>query len=397
MASVMLHTYRDAIDHLREWAHALPLAAEDNRLHRAVLDAYEDLVSTCRWRFFTSHYRITLTEPQSEGTVSVTASTRTATLSGATVPTWARYAHVLFGDDSNVYKVSERVSDTQFTLEPDFCPAEDVAEGTSYVMFRSVYPLPADMLGIEGIEDEKGQWRTAYMPSLQEWLYRERQLTFSGRPFYWTIAGHPDLYGQQAVFLAGYPTAASTLDIVYNRAPRELVHDGFSRYSSQGSARLSTAAAGSTTATFTGLAVTDDVVGAVLRLSRSGASEPPTRLGVNRYTEQRVITSVTQQDPAQLLVDSTWTTGKLGDHFTISDPLDLPRYMLDALYRGAEYYLAAMSMPERVAEAYSRFRQAKRRARAVDGRGPQPLSAGGFQDEAWKLAYGVIYIGGRSA
>ncbi len=394
MTTPVLHTYRDAIEHLRGWADALPSGAEDRRLHAAVQSAYEDVVSDSRWRFFTSHYRLPLSPVQETGTVAYDYATKTATLSGATVPAWARQAHVLFGTDQRIYKVAERTGETTFTLEEGFAPYADVDAGTSYKLFRSVYPLPADFLGISGVEDERSQWRPTYVASLDEWLYRERQLTFRGRPFFWTIAGHPDLYGQSAVFMAGYPTETATLDMIYHRAARGLVLDGFSFYSSQGTARVDEANASEATATFTNLSLPSGAAGAVLRLSATGATEPPSSLGTTRYSEQRIISAVTDVDT--VTVDSAWSIGKQGDHFTISDPLDLPRYLLDAFYRGCEHYLAMAAIPARVGDTQALYVKSLKKARAVEGRMPRD-DGHSWRHPAWGMIYGVVRIGAREA
>jgi hypothetical protein len=367
MTAPLVTTYFDAINHLCVWAGALASEAEQDKARAAVQIAYRELYQERKWSYFAKVKRIAVVAPYSTGTVTfdVTGGTyeRMVTLASGTWPTWAAYGRIQFTGDDNVYRVSERKSATVITLDAEFCPDADVAALTTYHLDRCVYNLPANCRSIERFHDESKGWQTHFV-SPEEYLDLERNLDQSGKPWYWTIMGQSDEYGAMAVHLANRPTAAETLDFLCYVAPRDITFDGYGLYSSQGSARLATATG--TAATFTGVSLRTDVVGAMLRLSDTGADKPPGgRQSASQFTEQRIIT--VRGSITAVTVDSAWVTGFLGTHFTISDPIDLPHFMLGAFEARSEMELANILGDEkRLAVAMGRYERAKREAMARD-------------------------------
>ncbi len=394
MPTPTLLTYGDMIDELVHFLDGLPEEASQDRARQAIQAAYRELPLSHKWRYFTAHGRINVTAEYTTGTVTYTSSTRTLTLASGTWPDWARSGRLLIGSDTVIYKVAERSSDSEITLEADFCPAADVAAGTSYTLYRAVYPLPADMRGLEEIHDEATLWSTTYI-NPGEWVAQERHFRRSGRPFCWTVMGAADLYGQMALHLNGRPATAQTFDFIYQRNARAMNYDGYGLFSSQESNSVTSAAAAQDVFELSEIVLPTDVVGSVVRMGRTDTSieDPPKNLGsVNPYSEQKII--IARPDGRRGQVDSNFSFGEGTDgHFTISDPVDLPNYLLEAFQRGCEYQLALRQAPDRVALQQNLYQAALQEARARNAYVQPPRSPvgwNGWKHPAWTMLYGTM-------
>lgn len=372
-----LYTYRDAIEQLVQWAGGMPQSADMNLVRTAVLGAYRTVQLEKRWRYFLQHERINLDPAYATGTVAYNASTGQVTLTTGTWPTWVRYGRIIFSGDNRIYKVAEQDADDAsiVTLDTAFSPAADVATGTSYTLFRSVYPLPADMGGIESMEDEVGFYSSGYVTP-EIWMASERHFVRSGPWFDWTIMGAPDLFGQIALCVYGYLGAGQTrtFDFLYQRPPRSLNYDGYGLFSSQGANAIATAAAASVEFGVTGFTLPEDIVGSVLRMGRTDSSieDPPGNRGsANPYSEQKIITS--RETATTGKVDSNFTYGKgTNGHFVISDPIDFPHYLLPMFQRAGENHLALAIRPDQVGQTEALLRKATLQSRGSDTMSPAP-------------------------
>jgi hypothetical protein len=233
-------------------------------------------------------------------------------------------------------------------------------------MYQSTYPLPPDLNSMEEIHDESQFWARGYV-SAEEWMFLERNVGTSLKPFAWTIMGSPDLIGSMQLCVHGYPSAAESLDFIYSRKPRALNLDGYARYSSE---TTNTATATSTTATLAA-AVGTDVIGAVFRMGQSGATLPPASINSeNRYVYQRMI--LARPTTTTLTLDSAIPSDSVSTHFCISDPIDLPEYLIDAFLRSCEYQMLLKCDPARAKDAYKTLLAAKLTACSRDHMEPTP-------------------------
>lgn len=371
MSEPIIHTYRDAIERLTIWAGALASQSEQDLARAAVQTAYREIYQFKKWAYFARVRRIAVSAPYTTGTATFDltggSSERLVTLAGGTWPSWAAAGRIQFDGDSNVYRVASRLGDSTITLDSEFCPTADISTGVAYHLDRTVYNLPANCRSIERFHDESKTWQTSYV-SPAEYLDLERNLDLSGKPWYWTIMGNPDEYGTMAVHLANRPASAETLDFLCYVAPRPLVFDGYGMYSSQGSHTLETAPAAGASATFAGVSLRADVVGAILRIAAPGATAPPGGIGTaNQYQEQRAITA--RGSTTAVTVDTAWTLGKASDnaHFTIADPIDLPHFMLGAFEARCEAEMAnLMHDDKKLAIALTRYDRALKEAMGRD-------------------------------
>jgi len=402
MPAPRLITYGDAIQRLVQWADALPQEEEQDRARGAVQEAYRTTCLDYPWRYFTALRRIQIQNSYATGTIEYSGSSqRRVTLTDGAWPSWVRYGHITFSGDNNLYKVAEQDADDSsiITLEEGFAPTSSIDAGTSYSLHQSTYLIPGDILSIEEIHDEQGQWSTSYVEP-NDWLRLDRHISQTGRPWAWTIIGSNDAYAQFELCIHGRPgtSSAQTFDFLGQRLPGRLKYDGIDLYSSQGDYSVSAASAGSATCTLTGgISLPTDVVGSVLRLGMPGVTSPPGGIGNrNPYSEQRIITS--RDSTTKVTVGSGWEFGTDDQgQFTLSDPIDLPSYLLEMFFRGCELEMAIANYPARVPQCETLYRAARIRARAQNNRAvPQPGSWRGWSHPAmalqgpWELITGDI-------
>jgi len=197
---------------------------KDMRVFREVIQgAYRDLAMVCEWDYYMKEGRIDLVANQSSSTIEYdhtgSGNEREITLASGTWPSWAKYGRIRFGDV--VYPVESRVSNTLLTLSEEFNPGADVSTGTSYNIYRSVYPLPADLWRLYDVAVEKSNWVTGYLTPSQ-WLQRERFVQSNGQTWAWTIMKDPDNDNRFALWVDPSPSTAEPLGFIYRRRPRTL-------------------------------------------------------------------------------------------------------------------------------------------------------------------------------
>lgn len=388
-------TYRDAIEHLLDFSDAVSVEAAQTRVRSAIQSAYREISFKRPWRYLKTHGRLTLNAPYSTGTVTYASGTRTLTLSGGSWPTWARYGHISIAGYTPKFKVAEWSSATAITLEPDFCPDASITTATSYVLYRSTYTLPGDLVTLDEVHDEANLWSRGYVTA-DEWMSSERRYGGTQKPFAWTVIGSHDLYGALQIGMYGYPATAETLDFIYGRKGRPLRLDGYARYSSYYTNVVTDIDDATVTLKD---AVEPDVLGAIFRASVAGATvEPQGENSINSYLWQRTI----RDRPGTrtlTLYDSRPLGYTYGERFTISDPVDLPEYLYDAFLRNAEYLLLLKTDPNRAKLHRLEVNRAMEEAKARDSVVPSPCSPMdwvGFKHPAWQLLTGDITPSGGS-
>ncbi len=371
MAAPTLTTYRDAIEHLIAVHDALPSEADQRRAGGAVQEAYRQVHHEKAWRYFTTLGRLNIGAQQTTGTVSFNTTDGKLTLTGATWPSWARYGTVRLENIN--YKVAELDADdpdTVITLDGTFRPSETLTD-VEYAIWQSEYRLPSDLTKLVELHDANGVWSAGYV-SPNEWLKRTRQSHITGGPFYWTVTGMEDLYGSMSVRLSSVPISATTLDFLYNRAPRPLKHDGYALYSSQGSRVIEQYNPDAQYDVVMSGGLSAITIGSVFR-TPSNTDQPPGGLGdPYQYLEQRIIKSVSGAN-VEFDEHLSYTTG-VPASFTVSDPIDLPTYLLTAFRRRCEYEMAIRTADTKAEDrALDRYRISLVQAMEADAQFSGPI------------------------
>lgn len=319
-------------DYLETLVYHLGGAADERNqvtVRAAIRNAYRDLVMRRTWNYFWAKARVDLNAPYSTGTVQYTEATRALVLTGGSWPAWAGtgYASVRI---SNIVSRIDSVSGATATLNTVNEPIADIAAGTAYTLYQSIYPLPSDFRSMERPVPEVNWWAGQYI-SPAEWMALERQGIGAGsvgNPTRWTVAGDPVVIGGRAMFVWPYPSLSNTYDFMYQRNPRPIVLTGVPVRESVGT--VSNAAA---VVMGVGTSFNAAHVGACFRFG-SGTGKPTGNDGLRPYAEQQTVLSV--QSTTQLTLATTPVATYAGVTYLISDPIDLPESMLTAFERGCE-------------------------------------------------------------
>lgn len=353
MAFPALWTYQDAVDLGVDYRNAASDERNQRRVISAVQATYRAIAQARNWKYLYAPYRIQLVAPYSTGTITYDhtggASERLVTLATGSWPTWAAYGTLRVASIN--HKVASRTSTSVINLDAVNNPGADIAAGTSYSLYRSEYPLPSDFKALCLPETESSFYGMTYLKP-DEWNKLDRQSSSSGTPSFFTILGSGDLYAQKQIALYPYPSAAGTLDFIYQRDARKLVYSGYETNSKVGTVSCSA----STTVTGSSTQFAAAMVGSIIRFS-SSTTLPDGEGGLNRYQEQRVITAV--GSTTGLTLDSATTGTYSGVAYTISDPIDLHPTMLDAFRWG---FLKELDALNKNGEGYqfsnARYREA---------------------------------------
>ena len=367
-------TYSDMLDYVTALTDGGARTKDLRLFKESILGAYKDVAMAAEWDYHMDEGRIDLDANQSSSTITYDhtggASERLVTIAAGTWPTWAKYGRIRI--DDVVYSIEDRKSSTTITLNEDSNPgAIDVAAGTSYEIYRRVYPLPSDMWRLYDVAVEKSYWVPHYITPT-EWLKRERFSTSSGQTWAWTIMKDPDSIGRWALWVDPSPDTAEPLGFIYRRRPRTLRWAGTETeartYTATGSADASTI----TTST----ALPASMVGSVIRLADSTTTHPTGLAGTYPFLEQHKITALST---TTVTIDGTLSTAYSGDKIVVSDPIDMNDTMVEALKAQLEYRLSRFSNDARdMASAKQISELELRRALEAEARHMSYRTSGSF-------------------
>jgi len=366
--NIELWTFQDVVNQVLDRYDLTFSSLEGRRSLRAVLDAYRDLPIAKDWKCLLRRSQVTTAASQTTGTVAYdhTGGTyeRMVTLTGATFPSTSRYYRISV--NGTPYKIEEYKSATVVTLTEDSNPGADVAAGTSYELYRTTYPLPADFRSLSNLLEltSIGVKPRYVPPGTILWLESDGVTSFD-QPAAYTIRNSDDEYGVMVVEFGPPPSTSRTYDLAYKASPREMDTFGQSAEYSTGTVSVS-----GTTVTGSGTAFSDRMVGSVIRFT-SGSTVPTGRVGSANdyapYDEQRIVTAVTSS--TELLIDSTLDGSYAAKKFSIGDPVDLEKsVLLTPFLRLAESNMARMSQHNDAGIAWASYRKSLIEAMEADSR-----------------------------
>lgn len=334
-------TYFDLVESLIVSSFGGPQDAEQRDIRTAIHRAYDELTTIRDWAYYHVHGRVITDAPYSTGTV--TSSGATVTLTSGTWPSWAATgAYLKVGEQ--IARVASRTSGSVVVLDSDLPFKADVT-AAPYQLYRTVYPLPDDFRNMDEPSDEYNWWSGVYVTPDQA-MKLERVSNTSGSPLHWTIIKDPDSSGW-AIKLIGYPTERETIDFTYRRTARPIRYSGHEPALRQGTiARTGAAVTGS------GTAFTSAMIGSVLRIGDStnfpGAIESMTPwVSESRITASAGSSSLTTEDSG---------TVSSSTKYLITDPIDIPDHMAQAMDSCCDYWLARIrnASPDKMFGMYQR-------------------------------------------
>ncbi len=323
-------TYFDLVESLIVSSYGGPQDAEQRDIRSAIHKAYNELTTIRDWGYYSVHGRIVTNPAYTTGTIGITSGAVTLTggsfaTAGVTAAN-AKHWTIRAGDRS--YPLADYSSATAVTLESAFSGI-DVSPGSSYTLFRTIYPLPSDFKNMDEPSDEFNWWSGLYVTP-DEAMKIERVSNSSGEPYHWTLIKDP--HGASwAIKLVGWPTAKETIDFTYRRTARPIRYSGH-----EAALRQGTISASTTAVTGTGTAFHSGLVGSILRTGDAGNFPGPIESITPWYSESRIraVTSNTA-----LATDSNVNTGS-GTKYLITDPIDVAPHMQSALESCCDYWLA---------------------------------------------------------
>jgi hypothetical protein len=379
--------YQDAVDHLCDFAGGNAMDAEQRLVRKAVQAAYQRFVNERNWQYLFTHGRVNLQAAYETGTLDFDYTggvyDRLVTFSTAlssTVQGWAKYGRIRINDV--VYEVDDYKSSTTVTLSQSHTPLADLDDET-FTLYRNVYPMPSDFRRLKEPTAENS-WYSYYVPP-EYWLYKERHFSSAGSPYQFTILPDPDNSGGYAIVVDPYPSAAETLDFIYQRFARRLKYSGYESATRTGTI---TASNGSTTVTGSGTSWTTDMAGAYMRFI-DNTTVPDGLGGLNPYLEERKIRSVT--NTTTLILDAPVENGYTAKAFCISDPVDVPTPMWDTFLRCIEWQYAITGRVQGVAGYQQGYFESLRHAFECDAVVEMPRVYGGealYVNRGWDSPLG---------
>ena len=319
----MLFTYSDIVNHLTEYMRDQNTTATRRFAKRAASDGLRELSNIHRWNYYRTHGRISTVASYSTGTVVFDytggAYERMLTLTDGTWPEWIEDGVILI--DSIPYEVEEQKSSTIVTLKSVSNPGADVAS-TTYTAYRDSYPTPVDLIDVEqAIILNQDRLLTYVSPT--DWASYQSWFTNPTNVWYYTILGDPNYQGAMSLRLAGPPSSAETVELVYRRRPRDL------RYFEYNTGTV-TVEDGSDAVEGTGTSFSSFMVGSVIRLYDS-TNYPTNEEGDYPAYVERTIVRVSST--SLLYVDSTIPGGYSAVKFVITDPIDIDKQVMANLYK----------------------------------------------------------------
>lgn len=337
-----IYTYQDAVDLLVDYLGGNAEAAAARDVRKAVREAYDELCGERMWSHFSrTHYLHS--ETAVEGTFAYDATTNLFTIDSGTWPTWAAGATLSYGDVR--FRITTRNSSTTLTPHESTTPVDDIATGASFTMYKDILTLPETFMSlVRPMDESNDSTKVQYIPP-EEWAYYTRYDESQGQALLWTIMADPIYLGRQAVHLWPAPDTRRTIAFLGRFYPRSLLRTGY-----RSGERVGTVSLSGNTITGTNTAFTSDMVGSVIRISENGTVAPDGIGGDNPYQYQRIITSYSSATSMDFGGDAVSASTR---KYTISDPIDVSRSMIDAFWRGCERRVsnkkgtAAMQVAER--------------------------------------------------
>lgn len=329
-----MFTYSDAIEHLQDYCGGAADAKGQSFIRRSVVRSYKDISQHSKgWRYYIRRGRVRQKAPVSSSTITYTSSTRVLALASGSWPTWAPLGVVRI--DNVDYQI-DSVSGGNAILNALNCPLDDIAAGTSYELYQTEYPLPADFQDIvipSGYGLSSNSFDQSYVTP-EQWYAMEKTDGSEGDTYYWTIIGsqYVNSYGVKALCVRPIPSTTQDYEFLYRRRAREVRYSGYEPSDYAGTISIS-----GTTVTGSGTSFTSRMVGSVIRLTDSTTTTPTGFGGLNPYTEEFVITAVASA--TSLSITNTPSLTYSGCKYRISDAMDVDQVMIDCLLAGCEYQI----------------------------------------------------------
>lgn len=188
----------------------------DTEVGEIVNDAIQRVAMDYRWPYLETYLNIAMNAAYSTGTIALANGSPTVTLTGGTFPAWAANGDLIVGN--RIIPVSTLDSATQVTLKANWGEAS-IAAGSSYVLARYRYPMPADILKLDQIQwGPDFPFGTCSMSRSRLEFLRDTWQQGNGHVWGYAIANNE-------MMVYPYPSVDRMYSMLYYRAPAVLVND----------------------------------------------------------------------------------------------------------------------------------------------------------------------------
>lgn len=292
-------------------------------IRTAIRQALRTVSAEHQWPYYHDFMHLTTSEVYDTGEVAYVASTRTATLTGGTFPTWAGQGVLLI--DSKHARVETRVSATEVLLRADDAPPDDFTG--DYTMYQYQYTLDTDynIYKVGKIQVDQANWIEYVPPGLFETEVRRQWLTTGGRPRWFTISRDIASTGQNLLSLWPYPTTELRCRFGFYRHPKDI------RTWDYQVGQVATTAS-STTITGTDTVFAAKHVGCLLRTYSDRINVPTSMDGRFPPVDESVVKTYTSA--TSITTATAMTTTQSDVAYTLSDLLDCDN---TAMYEAVTY------------------------------------------------------------
>jgi len=343
MATDLLTTYQDLVDHIIDVFGESRDGGRIERLaRRAALEAYRDLTNAAQWKYLYDRRVFASTAAYRTGTAAYTESTRTATITGGTLPSDLAGYYVTFGTSTyndTAFPIDKRLSDTTFSIVASQTPGADIPALTPYTVFKQAFTLPEDFREIGRLIDLVNQYEMRNVDVDLNDLIATFVYDSPDTAWQFTIRGDPANPGRMAIILVPAPSTVRTYQYSYFRVAHPLRNESVA----DGTVTI---ASGSTAVSGTGTAFDSSMAGSVFRIGTTTAI--PVGLAGSSlansgpFVEQHIIESVT--DATNLVLQTPASSSYTSVLYSISDLVDIRgNAMLTALHRFAELSFSRLS------------------------------------------------------
>ncbi len=212
----------DLTSYARVQARNVTGSQSDTVIQQAVNNALAWVSTAKYWEYYKTYGDMTLREPYSTGTLTLTAASTTVTLATGTWPTWAASGKLKIGN--KVYRIASRTSGAVVVLATAW--AEDTESGTSYTLFQDEYALPTDCLKFGRPFAGQGWGWTGEASSMEAVLEAQNACTYGEKyPSQFAVHGSG---GTSKLLIAPYPSGSEDVQLAfwYYRKPALLASAG---------------------------------------------------------------------------------------------------------------------------------------------------------------------------
>lgn len=203
------------------WAYARRMSVDitgtkaDTIIKSAVHDALDMVSSERTWPWLLRRAYLTLRQPYTTGSLTVTNGDATVTLATGTWPSWAASGRLFF--NSQIIDVASRTNGTTIELATEW--GGETASGVGYILFQNEYELPDDLWAFHAaLPGERWLWGSDPVSPLE--LFQAENAFIYGDQF-------PSIHTVHAGALAvwPYPSSANSLAYTYWARPARLTFD----------------------------------------------------------------------------------------------------------------------------------------------------------------------------